>query len=345
MSESNKPQENAKQNANQWCLLVFIVLAMNLIATVSVMYVIKSNSETKKDGINPMHFELPSSMAHDQFYSSAFSVLVKMHIDQNAKVENIFHGPAGTFVGEIKTPNKSYQVVMLPDGKSIVVGKMLSFFDMPNPEQTANQSTAIEKLDVPAMEERVAKQTTAQLMNEVKKKQEFAGASLQKNSRVVNKDEIYAIAEQSQYVAYGNGSKVLYIYHDANCPHCKKVYDHLVSTIDTKLYQLRFLPVGVLGPDSNNKAAYILGSNSMETRLERLKAMVPSEKFESAVPSPIESEMKQGLKRSGIHYMSLAKTGKVGTPTFLFQTDTGPIMAQLKSRSQLDALLTQIVGG
>ncbi|MGE5320400.1 MAG: thioredoxin fold domain-containing protein [Hyphomicrobiaceae bacterium] len=71
-------------------------------------------------------------------------------------------------------------------------------------------------------------------------------------------DNLLAHIEQATYVAEGRGPRLLYIFFDPNCPYCHGLYQNLRAWVGKDGLQIRWVPVGILTPTSEAKAAAIL---------------------------------------------------------------------------------------
>ena len=64
--------------------------------------------------------------------------------------------------------------------------------------------------------------------------------------------------QQASYVAEGQGTRLLYIFFDPNCPYCHTLYRNLRPWVGKGGLQVRWIPVGILTSTSEAKAAAIL---------------------------------------------------------------------------------------
>jgi thiol:disulfide interchange protein DsbG len=63
----------------------------------------------------------------------------------------------------------------------------------------------------------------------------------------------------SSWIQEGDGSKIIYVFFDPNCPYCHNVYDSLVKIRKTQPdLQYRWVPLAMLGGTSLGKAAAII---------------------------------------------------------------------------------------
>ena len=76
----------------------------------------------------------------------------------------------------------------------------------------------------------------------------------------------------SSWIQDGNGSKIVYLFFDPNCPYCHHVFDSLMKIRkDMPDLQFRWAPLGMLGGNSAGKAAAIIQAP------DPLKAFLTSE--------------------------------------------------------------------
>lgn len=74
-------------------------------------------------------------------------------------------------------------------------------------------------------------------------------------------DDFTGALETSPGFSYGKGSHTLYAVVDSNCGYCKRFHQNVIAKIDSGALadvQVKFIPVGALGQDSENKAKAIL---------------------------------------------------------------------------------------
>lgn len=64
--------------------------------------------------------------------------------------------------------------------------------------------------------------------------------------------------DQATWIGEGQGGRVVWIFFDPNCPYCHKVYERLRPWVGKDGLQFRWVPVGMLTPTSEGKAAAIL---------------------------------------------------------------------------------------
>ena len=63
---------------------------------------------------------------------------------------------------------------------------------------------------------------------------------------------------QTTAVTLGAGPRVVDVFFDPNCPYCHELYEDLEPWVGKQGLQLRWIPVAVLAPSSEGKAAAML---------------------------------------------------------------------------------------
>jgi thiol:disulfide interchange protein DsbG len=85
---------------------------------------------------------------------------------------------------------------------------------------------------------------------------QLAGAMLQQMGR-------------TSAVTLGRGPRVVDVFFDPNCPYCHELYDDLQPWVGRQGLQLRWIPVAVLAPSSEGKAAALLQAAGRARALAR----------------------------------------------------------------------------
>ena len=86
--------------------------------------------------------------------------------------------------------------------------------------------------------------------------EQLAGAMLQQMSRTTA-------------ITLGSGPRVVDVFFDPNCPYCHQLYDDLQPWVGQQGLQLRWIPVAVLAPSSQGKAAAMLQAPDRRKALAR----------------------------------------------------------------------------
>jgi thiol:disulfide interchange protein DsbG len=74
---------------------------------------------------------------------------------------------------------------------------------------------------------------------------------------------------QTTAVTLGAGPRVVDVFFDPNCPYCHELYEDLEPWVGKQSLQLRWIPVAVLAPSSEGKAAAMLQATAPAKALAR----------------------------------------------------------------------------
>jgi thiol:disulfide interchange protein DsbG len=136
---------------------------------------------------------------------------------------------------------------------------------------------------------------------------------------------IWSQLERSSWVVDGkaNAPRVVYAFTDPNCPYCHRFYEASRRWIDSGKVQVRHIMVGVIRPDSANKAAAILTAKS------------PSEAFalneqrhkEGGIKG-VEKVSEDVQAKLDANAALMEELGFQGTPGILFLDDSGAVQSR-----------------
>ena len=170
-------------------------------------------------------------------------------------------------------------------------------------------------------------------------------ASLPRNNTVVDKQSLYKKIQTSNWISSGDNSKILYVFYDFRCPACADVHTHLDEYVKNDAVQVRYIPVGALGPESLVRASLSLIPKNNETRLKLMSELAKPEPIETLLTvAPSQEELQEGHRATMQNFKLLMDTQRIATPTFAYQTSEGPQIAILTSKQQLDEVIQNIVG-
>lgn len=134
-------------------------------------------------------------------------------------------------------------------------------------------------------------------------------------------EKVLHAAKDASWIAEGNGSRLIYIFFDPNCPYCHKLYEETRPWIGREQIQLRWIPVGVLMPSSAGKAAAILeAKNPLAAFHENESTFGTMARFGAiaeSLPTP------QTVKRLAQNADLLKQTRRPGVPVMLFRERSG----------------------
>lgn len=132
----------------------------------------------------------------------------------------------------------------------------------------------------------------------------------------------WAQLEASHWVADGNADapRVVYTFSDPNCPFCNRFWSAARPWVDSGKVQLRHIIVGVIRPDSANKAASIFGAGSPSDALARNELAFATG---GIAPAAVVSDQVRAKLDSNEKLMTAL--GFQGTPAILFRDARGVV--------------------
>ncbi len=169
-------------------------------------------------------------------------------------------------------------------------------------------------------------------------------APLPSNYSGVDAQAIYASLEQTEYIQSGNNSdKVLYVFFDFRCPACMQSHADLLPRIEKEEVQVRFVPVGILGEQSEAKATYVLIEDKMEARLALMKKLMGKKTIAQIITDkPDREQLNKGWQRYLANTKLLIATQKVMTPLMVYRTKTGVTIQTIPPGKQMTAAIQNI---
>ncbi len=145
--------------------------------------------------------------------------------------------------------------------------------------------------------------------------------------------------EASHWIADGkpNAPRVVYTFSDPNCPYCDKFWHAARPWVHSGKVQLRHVIVGVIRPDSANKAASIFAAASPSEALARNELSYEAGGIAPAatVPADVRAKLDASEKL-------MTTLGFQGTPAILFRDDKG--IVQRRSGLPTEQDLTVVLG-
>ena len=135
-------------------------------------------------------------------------------------------------------------------------------------------------------------------------------------------ERIWAQLEDSHWVADGpdDAARVVYTFSDPNCPYCNRFWEAARPWVEAGKVQLRHVMVGVIRPDSLNKAAAILAAPSPEAMLARNERDFSRGGIQGVATVPQRARTQLDANQRLMHEL-----GFQGTPGILFQDADGVI--------------------
>lgn len=153
----------------------------------------------------------------------------------------------------------------------------------------------------------------------------------------------------SSWIVDGDGSKIVYMFFDPNCPYCHHVFDSLMKIRkDMPDLQFRWVPLGMLGGNSASKAAAIIQSP------DPLKAFITNEKNYGFLNSdagggiPPAKHIDAASQTILDENLSILQGQNLyGIPVVLFQADDGKpfYFSGQRSEAELRQILAHVAAG
>ena len=158
-------------------------------------------------------------------------------------------------------------------------------------------------------------------------------------------DRLLAEMSQATWIAEGQGSRVVWIFFDPNCPYCHKLYERLRPWVGRDDLQLRWVPVGLLTATSEGKAAALLQGKDPRAALRQnendFNFSAQGAGGGIAPATHIASKTRMALQAN----LSLLQGENIGgVPLMLFRTraGAGELFIGAPSAARLAALLATV---
>ena len=135
-------------------------------------------------------------------------------------------------------------------------------------------------------------------------------------------ERIWAQLDASHWVADGSddADRVVYTFSDPNCPYCNRFWEAARPWVEAGKVQLRHVMVGVIRPDSANKAAAIMDATSPEAMLNRNEREFSRGGIDGVTRVPARIRGRLDANQRLMHEL-----GFQGTPGIVFQDAEGVI--------------------
>jgi len=136
-------------------------------------------------------------------------------------------------------------------------------------------------------------------------------------------DSMLADIKQATWIRDGKSSHVIYVFFDANCPYCRRVYENLRPQVEFGEVELRWIPVGILMATSLGKAAAMLEDKDPTAALHRNEHAFSTETgtFGGIAEEPVPRE--ETLKILERNLALLRRSGRDGLPSLLYRDKQG----------------------
>jgi thiol:disulfide interchange protein DsbG len=127
-----------------------------------------------------------------------------------------------------------------------------------------------------------------------------------------------ASAPAAQGVVVGTHGPTLTIFMDPNCSYCHELYQQLMPEVLKGTLKIRFVMVGVIRPDSPERAAAILATGSIPSALQQDQEQFDSGAEEGGFPINPSKIPAAATATITANNALMAKTGIDGTPAMLY---------------------------
>ncbi|MFA0809408.1 DsbA family protein [Microbulbifer epialgicus] len=168
-------------------------------------------------------------------------------------------------------------------------------------------------------------------------------AQLPRNNTVINNEELFIEIENSSWISEGTSNKILYVFFDFRCSACAEAHTYLEEHIRKDQIQVRYIPVGVLGPDSQMLASLSLSPTSNDARLKLMKNLLNPKSLAYLKNKGSTDVEKHGQLSALKNFKLLLSTKRPVTPTFAYRTPAGSQVSILTSKEQLSNVVDTIV--
>ncbi len=130
-------------------------------------------------------------------------------------------------------------------------------------------------------------------------------------------DAVLADLPKTTWIADGKGSRVVYIFIDANCPSCALLYRNLRPLVEPLDLQIRWVMVAVVGPTSLGKAAAILQAPDPLIALRQNEEQYRGETYSGGIEEDIPTTETEKKVRANERLFNRLDIPVV--PTMLFE--------------------------
>ncbi|ROO28474.1 dihydroneopterin aldolase [Salinisphaera orenii MK-B5] len=151
--------------------------------------------------------------------------------------------------------------------------------------------------------------------------------------------DAWAELEQAHWIGDGDDDapRTLYVFTDPNCPYCHKFYEAARPWVEAGAVQLRHIPVGILKPTSEGKAAALLAADDPE---EAMRAH--ENNYRSGGIEPMEDIPEERREQVAANNQLMSRVGVRGTPGIFYHDSAGEV--QVKQGVPRGELREEILG-
>lgn len=146
---------------------------------------------------------------------------------------------------------------------------------------------------------------------------------------------IWQLLESKHWVEEGNADAPVLVYDfiDPNCPFCRTFHANAQPWVKAGKVKLRHLPVGILGQDSPEKAAAILGSSDPLATYHQVHAKPTGSELALS-----QADINNGMEKMRENTLFMIGLELSGTPSILMLTPSNQVKVKVGSPSEEELL-------
>lgn len=156
--------------------------------------------------------------------------------------------------------------------------------------------------------------------------------------------ELLQRAAASHWIAQGQGTRVVYVIFDPNCPYCHIVY--VESQAHLKNFQFRWIPVGILFSSSRGKAAALLAAKDPVAALRKNEDDFVAARGKLGGIAPLRHISAAVARQLRTNLALLGTTGTLVVPKILYLRRNGKVRVITGALDPADfsAILRDVAG-
>jgi protein-disulfide isomerase len=156
----------------------------------------------------------------------------------------------------------------------------------------------------------------------------------------VGLDDHFKKLTELNALTWGTGNKVLYAFVDLNCPACRQAHRQIAQSFSEDELTIHYIPVGILGQDSEIKAVLSLAPTDNSQRLEAFDYLITTNKAPDLQQVEVDELLiDQGWQKYKENTLAFLDLPRPVTPTFAVMGSDGPIIRAAVNTRQISALL------
>lgn len=157
-------------------------------------------------------------------------------------------------------------------------------------------------------------------------------------------NEHYSRLKNLNHFSWGTGNKVLFVFVDLNCPACRQAHSAIEKNINQDEVTIYYIPVGILGQDSEVKASLVLAPNENDDRIEAFDYLFQKAKASELVDISVDRALvDQGWQRYKENTLAFLNLPRPVTPTFAVMSEQGPVIRPAVNASQIQSMIDMAI--